>query len=178
MMAEEIEAIVGGYHGDAFRILGPHAVHKKGQSDRWEIRAFLPQAEAAEVVCGAQRVPMAKRHQTGFFVGCLDGTVCRYQLALRLWDGREVQIEDPYRFGPLISDTDLYLHTEGTLYEAYRTFGAHVTCGRSAGRPFRGVGSQRAECHGDRRVQRLGHPPPSDAPAERRRLGDFPARPE
>ncbi len=128
MMAEEIEAIVGGYHGDAFRILGPHAVHKKGQSDRWEIRAFLPQAEAAEVVCGAQRVPMAKRHQTGFFVGCLDGTVCRYQLALRLWDGREVQIEDPYRFGPLISDTDLYLHTEGTLYEAYRTFGAHVTC--------------------------------------------------
>jgi hypothetical protein len=29
MTGEEIEAIVGGYHGDAFRILGPHAVRRK-----------------------------------------------------------------------------------------------------------------------------------------------------
>ena len=52
MTAEEIEAIVGGYHGDAFRILGPHAVRKKGGQPRWEVRAFLPQAESADVVAG------------------------------------------------------------------------------------------------------------------------------
>jgi len=131
MTGEEIEAIVGGYHGDAFRVLGPHAVRKKGEQDRWEVRAYLPQAESAEVVCGSQRVPMAKRHQTGFFVGCLEGTLCRYHIAARLWDGREVEFEDPYRFGPQLSDQDIYLHGEGTLYEAYRTFGAHVTCPES-----------------------------------------------
>ncbi|HEV2444360.1 MAG TPA: 1,4-alpha-glucan branching protein GlgB, partial [Candidatus Sulfopaludibacter sp.] len=38
----------------------------------------------------------------------------------------ETQIEDPYRFGPMISDSDLYLHGEGTLHEAYRVLGAHV----------------------------------------------------
>src|SRR5579864_420123 len=128
MTAEEIEAIVGGYHGDAFRILGPHATRKKGQHERWEVRAFLPQAEKAEVVCGARHVPMAKKHLTGYFVGCLDGQPSRYFFRMHLWDGREVEIEDPYRFGPQLSDSDLYLHTEGTLYEAYRTFGAHVSC--------------------------------------------------
>ena len=50
MTAEEIEAIVGGYHGDAFRILGPHSVRKKHGQPRWEVRAFLPQAESAEVL--------------------------------------------------------------------------------------------------------------------------------
>ena len=44
MTPEEIEAIVGGYHGDPFRILGPHAVRKRGTQARWEVRAFLPQA--------------------------------------------------------------------------------------------------------------------------------------
>src|SRR5579871_6189312 len=128
MTAEEIEAIVGGYHGDAFRILGPHAVRKKGPRERWEVRAFLPQAESAEVICGPQRVPMAKRDQTGFFVGCLEGAPSRYRIRAHLWDGRDVEFEDPYRFGPQVSDSDLYLHSEGTLYEAYRTLGAHVTC--------------------------------------------------
>jgi 1,4-alpha-glucan branching enzyme len=127
MTAEEIEAIVGGYHGDPFRILGPHAMRKKGQQERWEVRAFLPQAETAEVVCDGQRVAMAKKHATGYFVGCLEGSPCRYILRAHLWDGRDVEIEDPYRFGPQLSDSDLYLHTEGTLYEAYRTFGAHLT---------------------------------------------------
>ena len=35
MTGEEIEAIVNGYHGDAFGILGPHSVRKKGGKARW-----------------------------------------------------------------------------------------------------------------------------------------------
>ena len=38
MTSQEIEAIVGGYHGDAFHVLGPHSVSRK----KWEVRAFLP----------------------------------------------------------------------------------------------------------------------------------------
>ncbi len=134
MTVEEIEAIVGGYHGDAFRVLGPHSVRKKGGQGRWEVRAFLPQAETAEVVDGGERRPMEKRHAQGFFCAVLPGDPRPYRLRARLWDGSEIELDDPYRYGPQISDTDLYLHTEGTLYEAYKVLGAHLgeaegTCG-------------------------------------------------
>ena len=137
MTAEEIEAIVGGYHGDAFRILGPHSVRKRRGQNQWEVRAFLPQAESAEIQMGEQRCPMAKHHAEGFYCVLLNGDPRPYTIHARLWGGREIDIEDPYRFGPQLSDTDLYLHTEGTLHEAYRTFGAHaVTSGGVSGVRF------------------------------------------
>jgi 1,4-alpha-glucan branching enzyme len=122
MNASDIEAIVGGYHGDAFRILGPHEA-KRG----WEVRAFLPQAESANVIVGAVSVPMKKRHNEGFFCAQLAAPQAAYTIRAKLWDGREIDIDDPYRYGPQISESDLYLHGEGTLHEAYRTLGAQVT---------------------------------------------------
>jgi 1,4-alpha-glucan branching enzyme len=124
---EEIDAIVGGYHGDAFRVLGPHLVRSKDGQPRWEVRAFLPQADRAVVVCGSVQTVMAKKHTGGFFLATMDGEPCAYRIAMRLWDGREVEIEDPYRFGPQLSDSDLYLHTEGTLYEGWKMLGAHLS---------------------------------------------------
>ena len=126
MTAEEIEAIAGGYHGDAFRILGPHVVRKKGGQTRWEVRAFLPQAEAVDLQLGPERVAMQRMHPQGFFCAAMQGAQQPYSLRVRLYDGREIEIEDPYRFGPQLSDSDLYLHTEGTLHEAWRTLGAHL----------------------------------------------------
>jgi 1,4-alpha-glucan branching enzyme len=126
MTDPDIEAIVGGYHGDAFRILGPHGVRKKSSQSRWEVRAFLPQAESAEVDAGGCRYPMVKRHAQGFFCAAMEGDARPYRLRLRLWDGTEAAIDDPYRFGPQLSDTDLHLHGEGNLFEAYLTFGAHI----------------------------------------------------
>src|SRR5579859_7203869 len=114
MTVEEIEAIVGGYHGDAFRILGPHAVRKKGGQNRWEVRAFLPQAESAEVMLDGEAVPMEKDNAGGFYCAVLNGDPREYRIRMRLWDGRPMEIDDPYRYGPQLSDTDLYLHTEGT----------------------------------------------------------------
>ncbi|MGB7760700.1 MAG: 1,4-alpha-glucan branching protein GlgB [Bryobacteraceae bacterium] len=126
MTAAEIESIVGGYHGDAFRILGPHGVRRKVGQARWEVRAFLPQAETADVLAGGQVWPMEKRHAEGFFCAQMTGDPQRYSLRAHLWNGGEAEIEDPYRFGQLISDTEIYLHGEGTLHEAYRTLGAHL----------------------------------------------------
>jgi len=126
MTAAEIESIVGGYHGDAFRILGPHSVRRKVGQARWEVRVFLPQAETVEVLSGGQTWPMEKRHADGFFCAQMAGEPQRYTLRAHLWDGRDIEIEDPYRFGQLISDTEIYLHGEGTLHEAYRTLGAHL----------------------------------------------------
>src|SRR5215831_2919607 len=126
MSGEEVEAIVNGYHGDAFRVLGPHSVRKKDGQPRWEVSAFLPQAESAAVVAGGMRCEMASLHAQGLFVASLDQEITRYTIRACLWDGREVEIDDPYRYGPQISDSDLYLHTEGTLYEGWRALGAHV----------------------------------------------------
>ena len=126
MTVEEIEAIVGGYHGDAFRILGPHSVRKKGGQARWEVRAFLPQAESAEVLASGESTGMARQHPQGFFCASLAGDPQPYLIRARLHDGQEVEIDDPYRFGPQLSDSDLYLHTEGTLHEAWHTLGSHV----------------------------------------------------
>ncbi len=123
MTDEEIESIGGGYNGDPFRILGPHAVRKTG---RWEVRAFLPQAESAEVLLGEQRFAMSKQHTLGFFCADLNGDPQPYLIRARLFDGREIDLEDPYRFGPHISPSDLYLHGEGTLHEAWHTLGAHL----------------------------------------------------
>jgi|SRR5579871_301717 len=126
MTAEEIEAIVGGYHGDAFRVLGPHSVRKRGGPARWEVRALLPQAESAQVLVDDRRCPMTKQHPQGFFCALMNGDATEYRIAAKLWDGREIELDDPYRYGPQISDNDLYLHTEGTLHEAWRTLGAHI----------------------------------------------------
>jgi 1,4-alpha-glucan branching enzyme len=121
----EIEAIVGGYHGDAFRILGPHAV----KGDSWEVRAFLPQAESVEVILNGKLYPMAKKHSQGFFTASFPSEPTAYKLRLHTPEGLTQDIEDPYRFRPLLTDYDLYLHGEGTHYESYKTMGAHLfTC--------------------------------------------------
>ncbi len=127
MTVEEMEAIVGGYHGDAFRVLGPHSVRKRGGQPRWEVRAFLPQADTAAVMVRGQRVAMQKKHADGFFCASLAGEPAEYRILAKLWGGEQVEIDDPYRYGPQISDTDLYLHSEGTLHEAWLALGAHLT---------------------------------------------------
>ncbi|MGD0499744.1 MAG: 1,4-alpha-glucan branching protein GlgB [Bryobacteraceae bacterium] len=146
MSAGDTEAIVGGYHEDAFRVLGPHGVKKKGGQARWEVRAFLPQAESAEALIGGQAYAMEKQHDQGLFCAALNGSPQPYLIRARLWDGRQVEFDDPYRFGPQLSDADLYLHAEGTLYEAYRTLGAHlVDSGGVRGVRF-AVWAPNAEC--------------------------------
>jgi len=87
MTVADIEAIVGGYHGDAFRVLGPHIVQKRDAQPHWEVRTFLPQADSAEVVIGETVVPMAKRHKEGLFVAQLDGEQQTYRIRAFLRGG-------------------------------------------------------------------------------------------
>ena len=127
-----LEAIINGTHSDPFSILGPH---KAGS--RWEVRAFLPQAAEVSVESGGRSVLMRKVHQQGFFIAQLDHDPGHYRLRLNLWSGTEVEIEDTYRFPPLLSDFDLHLHGEGTFNESFLTMGAHLTdCEGVAGARF------------------------------------------
>jgi len=128
----EVEAITGGYHGDPFRVLGPHRV-KKG----WEVRAFLPQASDAFLVMGGNVLPMPKTHSQGLFTVCVDQDPGAYRFRIKLWNGSEQEFDDPYRFPPILTDFDLHLHGEGTHFESYKKLGAHVaTCFGVAGVRF------------------------------------------
>jgi len=119
-----MEAIVGGYHSDPFRILGPHAIDRKKAC--WEVRAFLPQAEEAEVLVNGAAVPMKKKDPTGFYVGSLEGEPETYRLRVKLWGGGTAEFDDPYRFPLLLTDFELHLYSEGTHFESYRSLGAHI----------------------------------------------------
>lgn len=121
-----MEAIVHGIHGDAFAVLGPHPVDAPGDTTVWEVRAFLPQAKNAWLVTDDSRLPMPRKHREGLFVAGLSSEPGRYQFEVELADGSLSRLEDPYRFGPIITDHDLHLHAEGTLYEAWRSLGAHL----------------------------------------------------
>jgi 1,4-alpha-glucan branching enzyme len=132
MTAQDMEAIVTGSHGDPFSVLGPHRT-----DEGWEVRAFLPQAMDAAMWLEGVEHPMRKVRAEGFFVAALEKDPGPYKLRLTLWNGAQPEMDDPYRFAPLVSEFDLHLHSEGTQYESYRTMGAHlVECEGVAGVRF------------------------------------------
>jgi 1,4-alpha-glucan branching enzyme len=121
MTPQEVEAIVAGNHGDPFSVLGPHETE-----NGWEVRVFHPQAMDIGLLASGGWQPMSKIRSEGFFTAQLAHRPDRYQLHVTLWNGAQQEIEDPYRFPPLLSDFDLYIHGEGTQYESYRAMGAHL----------------------------------------------------
>ncbi len=121
MHPEEAEAVAGGYHSDPFRVLGPHAVDQG-----WEVRAFLPQAASVELLAGGDAIAMKETASRGVFVASLDRHPGAYRLRLKRWSGDVIEQDDPYRFPLVLSDYQLYLHAEGTNYDAYNMLGAHL----------------------------------------------------
>ncbi|MBV9266378.1 MAG: hypothetical protein JO061_09445, partial [Acidobacteriaceae bacterium] len=132
MTEEELQALAGGYHADPFGVLGPHADHAGAKallSDAetgWIVRAFLPLAKEIEVLDGVDSKSMQRIHQAGVFEARFDTQPKSYRLRLTGYDGNRHEMEDVYRFPPSISSFDLHLFLEGTNYEAYNSFGAHV----------------------------------------------------
>src|SRR5579862_2718339 len=126
MSPQELEAIVNGTHGDPFAVLGPHKTSPDEGGHGWQVRAFLPQAMEAAVAANGELHTMRRGRSEGLFVAALPQDPGDYKLHLTFWNGTHADIDDPYRFPPLISDFDLHIHGEGTQYESYRTMGAHL----------------------------------------------------
>jgi len=121
-----IAAIVRGEHGDPFAILGPHA---EAEGDVISIRAFVPQASrvvAIDAADGSVVADLPRIDEAGFFAGPAGERTRPFHYRLRLTIGESVtEIEDPYRFGPILGDIDVYLLGEGTHLRLYERFGAH-----------------------------------------------------
>ncbi len=112
----QIQAIVEGRHRDAFSVLGPHES---------EIRAWLPRNARSLGHRRRSRDP----DDAGASVPAFSSlSFPKHAGEYRLLAGA-YEFDDPYRFPPLLTSFELYLHGEGTNYESYKTLGAHsVKC--------------------------------------------------
>jgi len=117
--SEDGLAIREARHHDPFAWLGQHTVD--GRSAQ---RAFLPGAFGVEIQTPAGWVVMEQSHPAGIFTH--QGEVIPVPYRLR-WEDRHGFHErhDPYVFGPVLGNLEVYLFGEGHLYEAYRHLGAH-----------------------------------------------------
>ena len=119
----DIEALINAQHHDPFSVLGPHADGQGGQI----IRTFLPQALNVMVLArdtGQVLGPLSSTDVPGFFVGQFDQPQA-YSLRIDWAQGQQIS-EDPYSFGPLLGEMDLYLFAEGNHRDLSSCLGAQV----------------------------------------------------
>ena len=130
-----LQALAEARHADPFAVLGPHP-----DSRGVVIRALVPTAERITVTRnGSGSVEMQRRHPAGIFEVVLPGAteVPDYRLQVQYHGGATSEIDDPYRYGRVLSDYDLYLFGEGKHTRIYEKLGAHpMTVGTAAGVHF------------------------------------------
>jgi 1,4-alpha-glucan branching enzyme len=121
-----------------FAVLGPH----RDAEGSIVIRAVQPAARTIEVrlVAGGAVHPM-RRRDTGLFEATVPvaaaGELPDYRLRVTFNGGHTIEIDDPYRYGRVLTDFDLHLFGEGTHLRIHEKLGAHrVTLGASTGIHF------------------------------------------
>ncbi|CAN5252567.1 1,4-alpha-glucan branching protein GlgB [soil metagenome] len=117
---EIVDAVVGGRCADPFAVLG---LCETG--DGLCVRTFQPDAERVWLLDGARATELEKVHEAGFFAARLRRRK-RFAYRLRLeGHGSQWEIEDPYRFPPVLGELDAHLILEGNHLSLYERLGAH-----------------------------------------------------
>ena len=124
MQPHDVLELVRGAHADPFSVLGPHDT-PAGLT----IRAFWPRARAIDVVSpdGESLARLAVVDPEGLFAAVLPGRtrdVVDYRLRVTDDGDHVFTLDDPYRYGPVLTDFDLYLMAEGTHVRAFDKLGA------------------------------------------------------
>ncbi|MGP6158534.1 MAG: GlgB N-terminal domain-containing protein, partial [Vulcanimicrobiaceae bacterium] len=127
LMAEaaRIKGLAHSGDGDPFGILGMHRIPEGGLV----VRAFRPKAESLELIdarTGAGAGLLARVHPEGVFsLELPQGEPFPYRF--RENDGLSVaELEDPYRFGKVLSDADTWLIRQGEHPRLWEVLGAHL----------------------------------------------------
>ena len=114
--------VAEGRSRDPFAVLGRHST-PSGDI----VRVMLPGAFAVTVVARDERArqsALSPLRQTGLFVGPAVGPGS-YLLCID-WGGPIQETEDPYSFGPLLGELDVYLLAEGKHHDLAACLGAHA----------------------------------------------------
>ncbi len=109
--------VIAGRHSNPFDYLGPHS-----ENNKTVVRVFLPDASKVVAVCENKEFELQRIDPAGLFAGSL--STKQYRLRARFGD-KEVELEDPYRFPPVLSEFDLHLLGEGNHLRLYDKLGAH-----------------------------------------------------
>jgi len=118
-------AIAGGDHENPFCFLGMHVADDKRTV---VVRVFLPWARRVFVrpKRGGKQIELPRIHDAGVFAGMVRKTGRRFAYRLHVVSQNgEAEIEDPYRFPPLLGELDMHLLAEGRHFRSYEKLGAH-----------------------------------------------------
>jgi 1,4-alpha-glucan branching enzyme len=123
-----IAAIIAGDDHNPFSFLG---MHKDTDTGDLVVRAFHPGVTGVAVLhreTGDEIAELVRIDDAGFFAGVVakDGDKFPYKLQLS-HDATDFVVDDPYAFGPVLGELDLYLHAEGNYLRAFEKMGAHPT---------------------------------------------------
>ena len=124
MTQADIDALVRGLHADPFAVLGPHQA-----GPDLVVRSLWPGAAELSLVTpeGELRAPMLRMHEAGLFEATLPRTArgdIDYRLRITEHGGRTLVLDDPYRYGPVLTAYDLHLFGEGTHVRGFDKLGA------------------------------------------------------
>ncbi len=132
---QDVESIRSGRHGDPFAVLGPHADARGGTT----LTVFQPGASAVQAIDagnGAVLAQLTLRHADGVYTGVLPAAAAApkspnapksmpaYRLRVTWTDGQQSEVEDPYRFPPLLGELDAWLLGEGSHLRPFEILGA------------------------------------------------------
>ncbi|CAN5175903.1 1,4-alpha-glucan branching protein GlgB [soil metagenome] len=122
---KEVEAVVRAKHGNVFAFMGMHGIDGGGVI----VRVFRPGADRVSVVReadGGVAGEAEKIHPDGFFELVMEDEPERFGYRLRVVEGGvEQEMPDPYSFGNILGEQDIYYFGEGTHQSLYRVLGAH-----------------------------------------------------
>lgn len=125
---DQIQKILSASHPDPFAFLGLHEAEEVGEAG-WLVRSFRPHAQRMWVeVIGGERIEADRIHPDGFFQAKLPGSTDRpiYRLEWEFSPSHHGCLSaDPYSFGPLLGEQDVYFLAEGTHRRLYEVLGAH-----------------------------------------------------
>jgi 1,4-alpha-glucan branching enzyme len=121
-LAPALRAAIEGRSLDPFAVLGRHRV-----ADGEIVRVLLPGAFAITAIARDEpslQTTLRPMRNTGLFVGPSPGSG-PYLLQID-WGGPIQETEDPYSFGPLLGELDVYLLVEGKHRDLANCLGAHA----------------------------------------------------
>ena len=118
-----IHALTHGRCREPFDVLGMHPAPEGG----WQVRVFIPWARSVTLVRKGPRAPLEKGAE-GLFVGTFPRAKqpFRYRLLVEDPEGREWEMEDPYRFGPTLDERRIHAYLEGRERRIHEVLGAVV----------------------------------------------------
>jgi 1,4-alpha-glucan branching enzyme len=122
-MTKRPDATLPQFERDAFAFLGPHP-----ERDGFVVRAFHPAASAVEIrTSTGELTPMTRskdKDEDGLWEAHIKDA-SDYRLVITYPAGHMLEVDDPYRYGRVLTDFDLHLFGEGTHHRAFEKLGAH-----------------------------------------------------